>query len=354
MRAAVRLNDTWFRILGIPFIALMSHVIFFNEQHGQDEKFSFWQVFLISLAEGLVLWETNRLVLLYFHKRFPTLQESRKRLLGIFLGCMLVTVLVRYLNIWIYDKTLFWGYIFPPEGYWYNILIALLYVIIVAGLYEGVFYFSQWKNSFAETEALKRENLQTQLNSLKAQVNPHFLFNNLSSLSSLVMTDQKKAVEFIGELASVYRYVLQSNDSNLTTVSAELEFIQHYFHLLKTRFDEGLQLNIRVSSTYLNYGLPPLTLQLLVENAVKHNVILPESPLVINIYTDEAENLVVINNLQKKTVSIETGKLGLSNIIAKYRLMGHKDIMIKQTKEVFQVLVPLIKMDSYEAADSGR
>ncbi|WP_379802264.1 sensor histidine kinase [Flavihumibacter stibioxidans] len=354
MQAPVRLKDTWFRILGIPFIALMSHVIFFNEQHGQDEKFSFWQVFLISLAEGVVLWETNRLVLLYFHRRYPALYQSRQRLLGIFAGCMAVTIVVRYLNIWIYDKTLFWGYIFPPEGYWYNILIALLYVVIVAGLYEGIFYFYQWKSSFAETEALKRENLQTQLDSLKAQVNPHFLFNNLSSLSSLVMEDQKKAVEFIGELASVYRYVLQSNDSNLTTVSAELEFIHHYFHLLKTRFDEGLQLNINIGSDYLGYGLPPLTLQLLVENAVKHNVILPESPLIIKIYTDEADNLVVINNLQKKSAAIETGKLGLSNIIAKYRLMGHRDVMIKQTEDVFQVLVPLIKMDSNETTDSRR
>jgi uncharacterized membrane-anchored protein YhcB (DUF1043 family) len=343
-----KLNDTWFRFLGIPFIAFMSHTIFFNEQHmGEEEGFSYWQVYLISVAEAMILWETNRLVLRYFHKRYPSLSQTRQRVGGLFLGCMLVTILVRYLNIWFYDKTLFWGYVFPPEGYWYNILIALLYVVIVAGIYEGLFYFRQWKKTFAEKEALKVEHLQTQLDSLKAQINPHFLFNNLGSLASLIMEDQVQAVRFVNELSSVYRYVLQANDKHLTTLKSELSFIDNYINLLKARFSEGIEWHCQPQSQHLEYMLPPLTLQLLIENAVKHNAILPESPLVITIYTDEADNLVVVNNLQKKTSAIPSSKLGLKNIITKYRLLNQKDVLIKQTDTVFQVIIPLIK--TYDA-----
>jgi sensor histidine kinase YesM len=338
------LHDKWFRFLGIPFIAFMSHMIFFNEQHmGEEDGFTSWQVYLIAIAEALLLWETNRLVIHYFHKRFPSLHQTRQRILGWLIGCMVVTIVVRYVNIWFYDKTLFWGYVFPPEGYWYNILIALLFVTIIGGIYETIFYFQQWKRTFAEKEALKVEQLQTQLDSLKAQINPHFLFNNLGSLSSLIMEDQLQAVRFVNELSSVYRYVLQANDKHLTTLELELAFIDNYFNLLKTRFGEGIVLSNEIQKHHLSYLLPPLTLQLLIENAIKHNAILPESPLVITLYTDEADSLVVVNNLQKKSSLLLSSKLGLRNIITKYRLLNQKEVLVKQTEKAFQVTLPLIK-----------
>lgn len=347
----IKINDLWFRFLGIPFIALMSHVIFFNEQHGHEERFSFWEVYLIAVAEALVLWETNRLVIVYFRKQYPEIRQSGKRITGQLIGCILVTIVVRYLNIWLYDQTLFWGYLFPPEGYLYNIFVGLLYVVIVAGIYEGIYYFQKWRQLVSETEALKRENLQTQLDSLKAQINPHFLFNNLGSLASLIMEDQQKAVMFVNELSSVYRYLLQTNERNLTSLSKELEFLKHYFHLLKTRFGDGVALNIHIDPKYQSYLLPPLTLQLLVENAVKHNTILPNKPLCIHIYVDEAEQLVVVNNLQKKNSLVSSGKLGLQNIKTKYRLLHAKNVVIRETEDAFLVVIPLIKNELYESID---
>src|SRR5207302_10574389 len=132
------------------------------------------------------------------------------------------------------------------------------------------------------------------------QINPHFLFNSLSSLSSLIADDHKRAEKFVDELASVYRYLLQTNEKELTTLAKELEFINAYFHLLKTRFSDGIQMELNVDNKYDDFLLPPLTLQILLENAVKHNVILPDKPLIIKVYTDEADNLIVLNNLQKK------------------------------------------------------
>lgn len=347
----IQLNDLWFRLIGIPVIAYMSHVIFFNENHGAaDERFTSWQVILISMVEAWILWEANRLVLIYWRRKYPELSQSRSRIISQFLGCMLVTILIRYANVWFYDQTVFWGYMFPPEGYLYSIFVGLMYVIIVAGIYESLYYFHKWKQLFSEAEALKRENLQTQLDSLKAQINPHFLFNNLGSLSSLIMENQEKAVEFVNELSSVYRYLLQANEKNLTTLKSELDFLRDYFHLLKTRFGEGIGLSIEIDESYFSSLLPPLTLQLLVENAVKHNAVLPSKPLSIQISAED-DRLVVRNNLQKKNGAVISNKLGLRTIISKYQLMNTEPVKINDDGSGFTVTLPLIKNNMYETID---
>ena len=348
----IQLNDLWFRLIGIPVIAYMSHLIFFNENHGAaDQRFTSWQVILISMVEAWILWEANRLVLIYWRRKYPALSQSRSRIISQFLGCMLVTILIRYINVWFYDKTFFWGYMFPPEGYLYSIFVGLLYVIIVAGIYESLYYFHKWKQLFSEAEALKRENLQTQLDSLKAQINPHFLFNNLGSLSSLIMENQERAVDFVNELSSVYRYLLQANEKNLTSLKSELDFLRDYFHLLKTRFGEGIVLSIEIEERYFSSLLPPLTLQLLVENAVKHNAVLPSKPLSIRVYAKD-DQLVVSNNLQKKNGAVISNKLGLRTIISKYRLMNTEAVMVNDNGSSFTVTLPLIKNNMYETIDS--
>jgi len=348
----IQLNDLWFRLTGIPVIAYMSHLIFFNENHGAaDERFTSWQVILISMVEAWILWEANRLVLIYWRRKYPELSQSRSRIISQFLGCMLVTILIRYINVWFYDQTFFWGYMFPPEGYLYSIFVGLLYVIIVAGIYESLYYFHKWKQLFSEAEALKRENLQTQLDSLKAQINPHFLFNNLGSLSTLIMENQEKAVDFVNELSSVYRYLLQANEKNLTSLKEELDFLRDYFHLLKTRFGEGIVLSIEIEERYFSSLLPPLTLQLLVENAVKHNAVLPSKPLSIRVHTED-DQLVVSNNLQKKNGAVISNKLGLQTIISKYRLMNTEAVRVIDNGSSFTVTLPLIKNNMYETIDS--
>jgi sensor histidine kinase YesM len=354
MHSSVKPNDNWFRFLGIPFIAIMSHVIFFNENHGQaDEKFSYWQVWIISIFEAIFLWECNRMVLLFFRSRYPLLEQTAQRITYQIAACIVATILIRYINIYFYDKTQFWGYIFPVEGYVYNIFVALLYVAIVGSLYEGFYYFQSWKEMFQEKELLKREYLQTQLSSLKEQINPHFLFNNFSSLASLVMEDQQKAVKFIDELSSVYRYLLQTNNEPFVTLQEELTFIEHYFHLLKTRFGQGIELDVSVPEHMLNSQLPPLTLQLLIENAVKHNAVLEEAPLKIDIHVTD-DQVIVENAIRHKSTPAFSSKTGLNNIRQKYKLLGGKQVHVAETGNTFRVSIPLFKEPQYEAAGSRR
>ncbi|MBI5373434.1 MAG: histidine kinase [Sphingobacteriales bacterium] len=337
-----KLNDKWFRIIGIPLIALMGHLVFYNRNDEGDERFGFWGIYLISLAETMLLWEINRLLFLYFRNRFPSIGDTRKRITGLLLTCTPVTLLVRTVNIWVYDKTLLWGYRFPLEGYLHSVFVALLFVLIVGAIYEALYYFSRWNRAFIETERLKKENLQTQFDSLKAQINPHFLFNNLSTLASLITEDQRTAVQFVEELADVYRYLLQANEKTLVPVQAEINFAEAYYHLLKRRFENRINLTVAVNEKEKDGLLPPLTLQLLLENAVKHNAILEESPLEIKIYT-EPGYLVVENSLHEKSSAVRSTGMGLNNISSKYKILRQPDVLIIRTATHFIVKVPLIK-----------
>ena len=220
----------------------MGHLIFFNRNDTGDEIFDFWEIYFLSLAETVLIWETNRVVFQRFRKKYPALNQTRRRIAAILLVSTPLTIGMRTLNVYLYDATRFWGYRFPLEAYLHNILVALLFVVVVGGIYEAVYYFRMWKDTAVESEGLKRENLQTQLHALKCQINPHFLFNTLGSLSSLIEEDAKRAQAFVGEMATVYRYLLQANEKDLVSLEEEMQFMKAYGNLLKTRFEDGLQL----------------------------------------------------------------------------------------------------------------
>lgn len=343
VRPGPHFRDMLFRFTGIPCIALMSHIIFFNEKNGiSDSGFSFWEVVFISIVEAMALWEVNRLILIYFRKRLPDLQQSVKRILLQLLFCLLATVVVRYLNVWLYDFTLFWGYRFTLEAYVYNIFVGLLYVFIIAGVYEGLYYFQQWKKLFEETEALKRENLQSQLESLKTQISPHFLFNNLSSLASLIMEDQQQAVKFVKGLSDVYRYLLQANEKDLITVREEMIFCNQYFKLLKTRFGDAINFEVDVDKNSIALLLPPLTLQILLENAIKHNATFANHPLNIRLHAKEKFTLIMENNIQKRNSPVISHGTGLKNLKRKFEILNNNSLQIETDHSTFKVFIPLI------------
>jgi hypothetical protein len=190
---------------------------------------------------------------------------------------------------------------------------------------------------------LEQEKTDVQLRALQAQVNPHFLFNSLNSLSSLIDDDPQRAGTFVDRLSQVYRYLLRANDQPLTTLANELDFIESYYHLLQTRHGKGLTLTYQVDVDYRQRLIPPLTLQLLVENAVKHNVILTSRPLHILIFTDEAGQLIVQNNLQRKNTPVLSNGVGLSGILAKYRTLDQPEPVILTDNDAFVVRLPLIE-----------
>ena len=197
-----------------------------------------------------------------------------------------------------------------------------------------------------ENEFLKRENLNARHEALKQQVNPHFLFNSLNTLKSLVKRNADHAVDFTSELSSIYRYMLLHHDKKVVSLRDEIEFSKSYVYLLKIRFGDSINTRIEVNEEFLDSLMPPNTLQLLIENAVKHNTLSIKKPLFISISATEAF-LIVENNFQPKTVTIRSSNLGLDNIRSRYLLLNGKEINIQKNGDSFQVVLPIIRGNEY-------
>ncbi|QIP15271.1 histidine kinase [Spirosoma aureum] len=303
-------------------------------------------------------------------RRYPDLNQIWLRVWRMLLVFGIVTPAYILGGIFLYDHFHLFGYHHVP-----NLTVKILFYnalvnIVSVGIDETVYSLTKWRESALEQEKLKEVTLQSQYESLKHQVNPHFLFNSLNSLSSLIADEPEQADEFLYEMANVYRYLLQTNKasildgaSELTTLETELKFIESYYHLLKTRYRAGIDLKMAVSPEYLTHRLPPLTLQMLVENAVKHNIVAASKPLLLEITTIQIANdlssnkpvrqtirptksmsggvLIVRNNLQRKNNRMTSNQIGLTNIAAKYRLLGHTEPIIQDDDGYFTITLSL-------------
>jgi LytS/YehU family sensor histidine kinase len=192
-----------------------------------------------------------------------------------------------------------------------------------------------------KAQTLEKEKTRVMYESLKQQLNPHFLFNSLTSLSGLIEIDQQLAGNFLKQMSKIYRYILKNRDSETVTLREEIEFVQSYINLQKTRFKEGLQVKTNVYEACLLKKIPPVTLQNMVENAIKHNIIDTDTPLVIYIFT-ENDYLVIKNNLQKKHVVETSNKQGLANLESLYRYLSDKPMLIEENEKEFMIKIPLI------------
>ncbi len=228
------------------------------------------------------------------------------------------------------------------KKWWFIVFVILL---IATGLYFFYrFRMKQQKQILTletKTYALGKEKSRVQYENLKQHLNPHFLFNSLTSLSSLIRVDQKSAIKFLDGMSKIYRYILQSKDEELIDLKDEIRFIQTFIQLQKTRFEEGLQVNIQVDELFNHKKIVPVTLQNLVENSIKHNIVDSETPLKIDIYTED-DYLVVRNNLQRKKFVETSNKQGLDNLISLYHYLSEKPLAIDETEHFFTVKIPLI------------
>ncbi|MBO0952580.1 sensor histidine kinase [Fibrella forsythiae] len=231
---------------------------------------------------------------------------------------------------------------------------ALQQVRIEQGLIrEREQHLRQQLQSDLALQHLKQQRTEAQMRALQSQVNPHFLFNALNTLSALIDENPRQATEYVDELSSVYRYLLRSADQELTPLNAEMAFIKSYFFLLTIRFGDSVCPELNIASNHYDALIPPLTLQLLVENAVKHNRVLPNEPLTIRIRTTGQGYLVVENNMQRRNVRVESNGVGLNNIADKYRLLGSSLPLIEEKEGWFRVTLPLLPATQLIDNDGG-
>ena len=213
----------------------------------------------------------------------------------------------------------------------------------ISGLLFGaaIFIFIQWQDALKREQKLREENLIFQNETLKSQVNPHFLFNNLNTLSSLIISEPEAAETFISKLSSIYRYIIENYTKDRVPLAIELDFIRDYFHLYQIRDENKMSLDIKVNSVEGMFILP-VSLQILVENAIKHNRATREEPLKIEVLI-EGQDVVVKNNIQKMATQLKSTGTGLKNLASRIKLATGKEIYVGEAADSFIVKIPLMK-----------
>ena len=334
-------DDRLVMLIVIPVLAFIIPIVFMGCRFGRYPLFS-WDKYVTTLVITTVLWIGNRYIMIYSRKRYPLFADVRRRL-TFQCGWMFVfTVVFNNLLGYLADDFLF------KEGNHFttDILInsnaaSLFCTIMIIAIYESIYFMNELRNSVEETENLKRESLSAQLNALRTQVNPHFLFNNLNTLCSLIPENPTHAVNFVQELSKVYRHILEVKDEKCILLKDELTVLNAYAFLLKTRFGKNLDVKINVPEEKLQKKIVPLSLQILMENAIKHNIVSSVKPLHIHVFTENG-SLVVCNNLQIKNQVNESTGIGLDNIRNRYSLISERAVKVTTSDTNFTVSIPLI------------
>lgn len=257
-----------------------------------------WENQIVSMALSATIWITlskgNGYVSDLVGEKISWLEQPVKRFV-VTLGAMSTFTVVAVLSI----VKIYGSFGVTIKNTDYTIIISVIITIAIASFFTAKKFLQNWRRLELNTAKLKNESLSSKFESLKSQVNPHFLFNSLNVLSALVYKDQDEAVKFIKRLSNVYRYVLDQKDKEVVDIQTELEFVKSYIFLQKIRHGDSLQVNVDIPDN-TEAKVAPLSLQMLVENAVKHNIISRDEPLNIDIRLEEGQYIVVENNLQKK------------------------------------------------------
>ncbi len=333
------------RIIGIPVLGMLITVFFyFSEDAAELSAVDLLVACLTNIVITFLFWQGNVSIFDWIRGRFS--ESLTKRLLLTFLASLvyntIVSLLLVYVGCWTYDVP------FAFEIFLLNFLLGMSFTLIIGSIYEIIFYFNKWRGSLLESEKLRRDFANAEYETLKNQVNPHFLFNSMNALSALVHSDADKAERFIEEFSKVYRYILEKKDEVVVTLKEELDFVRSYIFLQEIRFGENLHVSVAVPGELMNSFLPPVSLQLLVENAIKHNVVAAEMPLYIEIY-HENNMIAVKNNLQKRKEPVKSTGVGIKNLQAKYKIISQQAPEFFMTKKHYIAQLPLITEDQHES-----
>jgi LytS/YehU family sensor histidine kinase len=218
-------------------------------------------------------------------------------------------------------------------------------VIFITHVYETVFLIKEREKDIIQFEKLQRSKAEAELEALKNQIDPHFMFNSLNTLSHLIKSNKEKAFLFNEKLADVYRYILMNKDSELVQLSEEIQFLNNYYSLLKIRYGESIELCMEGLNDSDHYLIPPISLQLLIENAVKHNEIYNEDPLKIDLRVENS-SVIISNHVRPKARDSNTPKVGLKSLTERFKIITERDIKVKSDSNIFSVTLPLLKSNA--------
>jgi hypothetical protein len=341
---SLQLNDIGFRLVLIPFfgiaIPMFTNMIEVSELSHWQIKLSYGYTILIAF----IIWQGNRYLLFSLRSYFDWFNRPIRKIVALILAVTFFTIPISALML------IGWYQLFNGGQIDWNIvltstLIIMICVLFITHVYETVFLVRETEGEMIRAEQMERAKAQAELQALKNQIDPHFMFNSLNTISYLIDESPVKAKEFSDSLADVYRYILQSKNRDLVLVQEEVIFLQDYFSLQKIRYGTAVSLEIKIpEAVALVYVMPPISLQILAENAFKHNDFNTLNPLEVMAFYED-EKIIVLNKLRKKIVSGHHSKVGLSNLDERYQLTTERSIEVVETENEFYVALPLLKID---------
>ena len=347
-------DDRYLLLAGIPLLAALATLLFVA--NSPFDKHQLLNCMVLSVLHTTVYWLAARAVVMHLRRRFPDQRQTgyRTLLMVVFVVALVLTV-ESILNLYVFPRSAFLQRMhYGAASYAFEVGVALTLCTMVLAIYESVYFFRRYQISLVEQERLSRANVQAQLDTLRQQVNPHFLFNSLNTLAQIIPEDPAKAVLFTERLSAVYRRILEYRHRELIPLQEELDALHDYLFLMQTRFEDNLRIRW-VGGAPLAVGevpgaawvadtdryVVPLSLQLLLENALKHNVISRQSPLTVTI-TVGPDTVSVANDLRPRQHRPDTTGWGQENIRRRFRLATHREVRIDRTATHYCVTLPLL------------
>ncbi len=332
-------------MLGIPLLGLLLAVLPFLIEKNNITTNNFWFRIAVSIIFSAICWIGCRYIVFTLWRIFPW---DKRPVLHLCFEIPAILIYITLLNILIF----WWIFTFISHKefemtvlVWQIIFNSNLIAFFITAVHEGVFFYLQWRYNIKRSEDLEKSTYEAQYENLRSQVNPHFLFNSLNTLAAQV-EDNPNAVSFVENLSDFLRYSLSNTSKELVPLSEELRMIRKYKYLQQSRFGHNLEIEVDVPEENQCMYVPPLALQMLVENAIKHNIISKDKPLTINIFMANNNYLSVENNLQKKIEPGRSTGIGLKNIVNRYLYLTVKKVVVIESSTKFKVSVPLIEFES--------
>lgn len=309
-------------------------------------SFTHWQIklsYLYTILIAFVIYQGTRYLQFTLRHYFDWLNKPVQKVIALVLVIPFYTIPVSVLMLvgW---YNIFMNGVIDWTVIKISTLIILVAVFFLVHVYETVFLVKQTENDQLKKEQLERSRVEAELEALKNQIDPHFIFNSLNTLSHLIEDKPLRARQFNDNLADVYRYILQNKKRDLVLLNEELQFLDDYYSLLKIRFEEAVRLQLKVDDELKEqYLIPPISLQILMENAIKHNEFSDSIPLIVQL---EFKNdmLVFWNELHRKSTRRTSSKIGLQNLDERYQLITRQSIRVEEDEQRFTVYLPLLKI----------
>ena len=335
-------DDRWLMRLGLPIMTIIMPLLLNMPFEGPYDYITCLIPETFVFVVGF--WIFYRIACIKLHGFFPAVKDAPKRvvllILVIVFSAPFIKITLEYLVSTFMTVENFHSDLLP------NNLQGLVKIYVpsalIVALYEALFYFSKYKASIIENERLEKVHAQTQLDNLRNQINPHFLFNSLNTLMNLIPINQDHAMDYLSKLSKFYRYSVSAQDEMKVPLSKELESAQLYAQLLSVRFKDALDINIP-THTGKEFFILPMSLQLLIENAVKHNIVSKSQPLSISIdIDDQTQYITVNNNIQKKLEAVSSTGMGLKNIQERFAFFTDREIICSPDDDQFRISLPLL------------